>query len=96
MFNMIIWVYKVEEIMKNYLHKIYMYLKKVILYSFYVSRGTDIQTILLSVNNEVSREGRRCKQMPVHEVAMRMKLVLLPVKHWKLRQCMICMLYMVL
>ncbi len=28
MFNMIIWVHKLEEIMKNYLHKIYMYLKK--------------------------------------------------------------------
>ncbi|KAK7155025.1 hypothetical protein R3I93_009848 [Phoxinus phoxinus] len=43
--------------------------------------GADIQTILLSVNNEVSREGISCKQMPVHEVAMRMKLILQPVNH---------------
>ncbi|CAM4622186.1 unnamed protein product [Leuciscus chuanchicus] len=43
--------------------------------------GTDIQTILLSVNNEVSSEGIKCKQMPVHEVAMRKKLILRPVKH---------------
>ncbi|XP_073708281.1 caspase-3-like [Garra rufa] len=41
--------------------------------------GTDIQTILLSVNDEVSRLGIKSKQMPVQEVAMRMKLVLLPV-----------------
>ncbi|KAF4112003.1 hypothetical protein G5714_006798 [Onychostoma macrolepis] len=44
-------------------------------------KGTDIQTILLSVNNEVSRQGLKSKQMPVHEVAMRMKLVLLPANH---------------
>ncbi|XP_016107213.1 caspase 20, apoptosis-related cysteine peptidase [Sinocyclocheilus grahami] len=40
--------------------------------------GTDIQTVLLCVNNEVSNQGFKCKQMPVHEVAMRKKLVLLP------------------
>lgn len=41
--------------------------------------GTDIQTILLCVNNEVSSKGINCKQMPVHEVAMRKKLILKPV-----------------
>ncbi|XP_016342160.1 caspase-8-like [Sinocyclocheilus anshuiensis] len=41
--------------------------------------GKDIQTILLSVNNEVSSQGIRSKQMPVQEVAMRKMLVLLPV-----------------
>uniref|UniRef100_A0A672KLC7 Caspase-8 n=1 Tax=Sinocyclocheilus grahami TaxID=75366 RepID=A0A672KLC7_SINGR len=41
--------------------------------------GTDIQTILLTVNNEVSSQGIRSKQMPVQEVAMRKMLVLLPV-----------------
>lgn len=40
--------------------------------------GTDIYTVLLCVNNEVSSQGINCKQMPVHEVAMRKKLVLLP------------------
>ncbi|XP_026111544.1 caspase-8-like [Carassius auratus] len=40
--------------------------------------ATDIQTILLHVNNEVSSQGFRGKQMPVQEVAMRKKLVLLP------------------
>ncbi|XP_065096305.1 caspase-8-like [Paramisgurnus dabryanus] len=39
-------------------------------------QGTDIYTILLSVNDEVSQHGFRCKQMPVHEVAMRKKLIL--------------------
>ncbi|XP_051562253.1 caspase-8-like [Myxocyprinus asiaticus] len=39
-------------------------------------QGTDIQTILLCVNDEVSRQGSFCKQMPVQEVAMRKKLIL--------------------
>ncbi|XP_056122829.1 caspase 20, apoptosis-related cysteine peptidase isoform X2 [Rhinichthys klamathensis goyatoka] len=43
--------------------------------------GTDIQTILLCVNNDVSSQGIKCKQMPVHEVAMRKKLILQPVNH---------------
>ncbi|XP_056314968.1 caspase-8-like [Danio aesculapii] len=43
--------------------------------------GADIQTILLSVNNEVSIQGLYSKQMPVHEVAMRMKLILPPVNN---------------
>ncbi|KAL1273151.1 hypothetical protein QQF64_029013 [Cirrhinus molitorella] len=42
-------------------------------------KGTDIQTILLSVNDEVSSQGFMSKQMPIHEVAMRKRLVLLPV-----------------
>ncbi|KTF83213.1 hypothetical protein cypCar_00048743 [Cyprinus carpio] len=41
--------------------------------------GVDIPTILISVNNEVSSQGIRSKQMPIQEVAMRKKLVLLPV-----------------
>ncbi|XP_077055492.1 caspase 20, apoptosis-related cysteine peptidase isoform X2 [Siphateles boraxobius] len=43
--------------------------------------GTDIQTILLCVNNDVSSQGINSKQMPVHEVAMRKKLILQPVNH---------------
>ncbi|NP_001129724.2 caspase 20, apoptosis-related cysteine peptidase isoform X1 [Danio rerio] len=43
--------------------------------------GADILTILLSVNNEVSIQGLHSKQMPVHEVAMRMKLILPPVNN---------------
>ncbi|KAA0713225.1 Caspase-8 [Triplophysa tibetana] len=39
-------------------------------------QGTDIQTILLAVNHDVSREGVTRKQMPVHEVAMGKKLIL--------------------
>ncbi|XP_056606097.1 caspase-8-like [Triplophysa dalaica] len=39
-------------------------------------QGTDIQTILLAVNYDVSLEGVTRKQMSVHEVAMRMKLIL--------------------
>ncbi|RXN33472.1 caspase-8-like protein [Labeo rohita] len=42
-------------------------------------KGADIQTILLSVNNEVSSRGFNSKQMPIHEVALRKKLVLRPV-----------------
>lgn len=43
--------------------------------------GADILTILLYVNNEVSGQGLYSKQMPVHEVAMRMKLILPPVNN---------------
>ncbi|XP_051753909.1 caspase-8-like [Ctenopharyngodon idella] len=43
--------------------------------------GTDIHTILLCVNNDVSSLGEMSKQMPVHEVAMRKKLILRPVNH---------------
>ncbi|XP_043097678.1 caspase-8-like [Puntigrus tetrazona] len=39
---------------------------------------TDILTILLKVNDDVSSQGLRSKQMPVQEVAIRKKLVLLP------------------
>ncbi|XP_057193421.1 caspase-8-like isoform X1 [Triplophysa rosa] len=39
-------------------------------------QGNDIQTILLAVNSDVSLEGVTRKQMPVHEVAMRKKLIL--------------------
>ncbi|XP_065096404.1 caspase-3-like [Paramisgurnus dabryanus] len=39
-------------------------------------QGTDINTILLHVNNEVSQKGNKCKQMPVFEVALRKKLIL--------------------
>ncbi|XP_067314426.1 caspase 20, apoptosis-related cysteine peptidase [Pseudorasbora parva] len=42
-------------------------------------QGTDIQTILLCVNNEVSRKDNKYKQMPVQEVAMRKRLILRPV-----------------
>ncbi|TRY82803.1 hypothetical protein DNTS_025571 [Danionella cerebrum] len=45
------------------------------------SQGGDIQSILLSVNNEVSALGLRSKQMPVHEVALRKKLILRPIHH---------------
>nr|XP_055070130.1 caspase-8-like [Misgurnus anguillicaudatus]XP_055070131.1 caspase-8-like [Misgurnus anguillicaudatus] len=38
--------------------------------------GTDIYTILLFVKDEVSQHGFSCKQMPVHEDAMRKKLIL--------------------
>ncbi|XP_067229756.1 caspase-8-like [Chanodichthys erythropterus] len=41
-------------------------------------QGTDILTILLYVNDEVSKKGIQSKQMPVHEVAMRKKLILQP------------------
>ncbi|KAG1942307.1 caspase-8 [Pimephales promelas] len=43
--------------------------------------GTDIPTILICVNNDVSSKGIKCAQMPVHEVAMRKKLILQPVNH---------------
>ncbi|XP_055070285.2 caspase-3 [Misgurnus anguillicaudatus] len=39
-------------------------------------QGTDINTILLHVNDEVSQKGNEFKQMPVFEVALRKKLIL--------------------
>ncbi|KAK9972867.1 hypothetical protein ABG768_023629 [Culter alburnus] len=44
-------------------------------------QGKDILEILVCVNNDVSRQGIKSKQMPVHEVAMRKKLILRPVNH---------------
>ncbi|XP_048056545.1 caspase-8-like [Megalobrama amblycephala] len=43
--------------------------------------GKDILEILVCVNNDVSHQGIQSKQMPVHEVAMRKKLILRPVNH---------------
>ncbi|XP_059389990.1 caspase-8-like [Carassius carassius] len=44
--------------------------------------GTDIQTILLSVNKDVSsKEMINRKQMPIYEVALTKKLILRPVSH---------------
>lgn len=74
-----------ECVLKSITHKvrtIYTIKKDIFLFIyFYVPRGTDIHTILLCVNNDVSSLGEMSKQMPVHEVAMRKKLILRPVNH---------------
>ncbi|XP_051997158.1 caspase-8-like [Xyrauchen texanus] len=62
--------YRKPEIGSWFIQSLCQQLKK------HCPQGTDLQTILLCVNDDVSRQGINCKQMPVQEVAMRKKLIL--------------------